>query len=72
MYVSGLLTLCPRSLDGTPECVLPHFHEAAEQLIKKKGATNVVAAALAYIWGEGDSIKLSVYLPGMFFIVSNV
>ena len=54
-----VLTLCPRSLDGIPECVLPHFHEAAEQLIKEKGATNVVAAALAYISGAKEIVSRS-------------
>ena len=43
-----------RSLDSIPESVLPHFKEAAEQLIKEKGATNVVAAALAYISGAKE------------------
>ena len=54
-----VLTLCPRSLDGIPESVLPHFHEAAEQLIKEKGATNVVAAALAYISGAKEIVSRS-------------
>ena len=71
MYVSGLPTLCPRSLDGIPECVLPHFHEAAEQLIKEKGATNVVAAALAYISGAKEMVSSYQYTR-YFFFVSNV
>jgi hypothetical protein len=29
--------------------VVAQFHEAAEELIGEKGATNAVAAALAYI-----------------------
>ena len=58
MYVSSLPTLCPRSLDGIPECVLPHFHEAAEQLIKEKGATNIAAATLAYMSGAKEMVSL--------------
>ena len=51
--------VCIRSLDGIPDSVLPHFQEAAEQLIKEKGATNVVAAALAYISGAKEIISRS-------------
>ena len=54
------LPLSPlRSLDGIPDSILPHFEEAAEQLIKEKGATNVVAAALAYISGAKEIISRS-------------
>ena len=43
-----------RSLEEVPESVLPHFHEAAEQLVQEKGATGIVAAALAYISGARE------------------
>ena len=64
-----VLTLCLRSLDGIPECVLPHFHEAAEQLIKEKGATNVVAAALAYISGAKEMVSSYQYTRYVFFFL---
>ena len=48
-----------RSLEDIPDSVLPHFQDAAEQLIKEKGATNVVAAALAYISGAKEIISRS-------------
>ena len=70
MYVSSLPTLCLRSLDGIPECVLPHFHEAAEQLIKEKGATNVVAAALAYISGAKEMVSSYQYTRYVFFVLN--
>ena len=48
-----------RCLDGIPECVIAQFHEAAEELIEEKGATNAVAAALAYIAGAKDIVSRS-------------
>ena len=68
MYVSSLPTLCLRSLDGIPVCVLPHFHKAAEQLIKEKGATNVVSAALAYISGAKEMVSSYQYTRYVFFL----
>ena len=50
---------CFRCLDGIPECVIAQFHEAAEELIRDKGATSAVAAALAYIAGAKDIVSRS-------------
>ena len=46
-----------RCLDSIPECVVAQFHEAAEELIREKGATSAVAAALAYIAGAKDIVS---------------
>ena len=54
-----LLPIIFRCLDGIPECVVAQFHEAAEELIEEKGATNAVAAALAYIAGAKDIVSRS-------------
>ena len=48
-----------RSLDGVPPSVLPYFQEAAEQLVKDKGAVDVVASALAYISGAKEIVERS-------------
>ena len=48
-----------RCLDGIPECVVAQFHEAAEELIREKGAINAVAASLAYITGAKDIVSRS-------------
>ena len=50
---------CFRCLDGIPECVVAQFHEAAEELIREKGATSAVAAALTYIAGAKDIVSRS-------------
>ena len=50
---------CFRCLDGIPESVIAQFHEAAEELIREKGATSAVAAALAYIAGAKDIVSRS-------------
>lgn len=39
--------------------MISHFQEAAEELIKEKGAANAVAAALAYIAGAKDIVSRS-------------
>ena len=46
-----------RCLDSIPECVVAQFHEAAEELIREKGATSAMAAALAYIAGAKDIVS---------------
>ena len=64
------LTNC-RCLDGIPECVVAQFHEAAEELIREKGATSAVAAALAYIAGAKDIVSrslLSAHQVYMYFV----
>ena len=38
--------------DQVNEEVLPHFYEAAQELIEKKGAVKAVQLALAYISGR--------------------
>ena len=43
-----------RCLDGLPEYVVAQFHEAAEELIREKGATSAMTVALAYIAGAKD------------------
>ena len=48
-----------RCLDGIPECVVAQIHEAAEELIREKGATSAMAAALAYIAGAKDIMSSS-------------
>lgn len=48
-----------RSLDLVPACMLPHFKEAAEQLVREKGTVEVVASALAYISGAKEIISRS-------------
>ena len=39
--------------------MVAQFHEAAEELIREKGATSAVAAALAYIAGAKDIVSRS-------------
>ena len=46
-----------RCLDGITECVVAQFHEAAEELIREKGATSAMATALAYIAGAKDIVS---------------
>ena len=51
--------MCIRCLDRIPECVIAQFNEAVEELIREKGATSAVAAALAYIAGAKDIMSRS-------------
>ena len=53
-----------RSLDQIPASILPHFKEAARQLMKDKGAEEALAAALAHISGSKEIVSRSV-LSGM-------
>lgn len=53
-----------RSLDQIPASILPHFKEAARQLMKEKGAEEALAAALAHISGSKEIVSRSV-LSGM-------
>ena len=46
-----------KCLDGIPEYMVAQFHEAAEELIREKGATSGVAAALAHIAGANDIVS---------------
>ena len=67
MYQNILFVLCLfpfRSLDQTPQSILPHFKEAARELIKEKGAEDALAAALAHISGSKQIVSRSV-LSGM-------
>ena len=48
-----------RSLDSVSPAMLPHFREAAEQLVKDRGAVDVVASALAYISGAKEIVSRS-------------
>ena len=59
LYNNSMLCTYFRCLDGIPECVVAQFHEAAEELIREKGATSAVAAALAYIAGAKDIVSRS-------------
>jgi len=49
----------PRSLGSISTSLLPHFKEAAENLIEERGAVEVVAAALAHIAGARDIVSRS-------------
>ena len=53
-----------RSLDEIPASILPHFKEAAQDLIKERGAEDALAAALAHISGSKEIVSRSV-LSGM-------
>ena len=53
-----------RSLDQIPASVLPHFKEAAQQLIKEKGTVEALTAALAHIAGSKEIVSRS-FLSGM-------
>lgn len=62
MHVSFMFPI--RSLDQIPPSILPHFKEAAQQLIIEKGAEEALAAALAHISGSKEIVSRSV-LSGM-------
>ena len=47
-----------------PPSILPHFKEAAQQLMKERGAEEALAAALAHISGSKEIVSRSV-LSGM-------
>ena len=51
-----------RCLDDIPEYVVAQFHEAAEELIREKGATSAMTVALAYIAGAKDIVSRSLLL----------
>ena len=53
-----------RTLDQIPPSLLPHFKEAARELMKEKGAEDALAAALAHISGSKEIVSRSV-LSGM-------
>ena len=53
-----------RSLDQIPASILPHFKEAAQELMKERGAEDALAAALAHISGSKEIVSRSV-LSGM-------
>ena len=59
LYNNSMWCAYFRCLDGIPECVVAQFHVAAEELIREKGATSAVAAALAYIAGAKDIVSRS-------------
>ena len=58
------LSLSVRALDTIPPSILPHFKEAAQQLMKERGAEEALAAALAHISGSKEIVSRSV-LSGM-------
>ena len=49
-----------RTLEKIPQSLLPHFKDAAQQLIAEKGAEDALAAALAHISGSKEIVTRSI------------